>query len=70
MVRNEHSILPVSTMIHGDYGIEGVALSLPTVVGQNGMDIRVPIHLSMDEVAQLQASARVLKEILDTEFPE
>jgi L-lactate dehydrogenase len=57
-------------MIHGDYGIEGVALSLPTVVGQNGMDIRVPIHLSMDEVAQLQASARVLKEILDTEFPE
>jgi L-lactate dehydrogenase len=70
IVRNERSILPVSTMIHGDYGIEGVALSLPTVVGQNGMDVRVPIHLNEEEIAQLRASAKVLKETLDTEFPE
>jgi L-lactate dehydrogenase len=70
IVRNEHSILPVSTMIHGDYGIEGVALSLPTVVGQNGMDVRVPIHLNEEEIEQLRASAKVLKETLDTEFPE
>ena len=70
IVRNERSILPVSTMIHGDYGIEGVALSLPTVVGQNGMDVRVPIHLNEEEIEQLRASAKVLKETLDTEFPE
>jgi L-lactate dehydrogenase len=70
IVRNERSILPVSTMIHGDYGIEGVALSLPTVVGQNGMDVRVPIHLNEEEIEQLRSSARVLKETLDTEFPE
>ena len=70
IVRNERSILPVSTMIHGDYGIEGVALSLPTVVGQNGMDVRVPIHLNEEEIAQLRSSAKVLKETLDTEFPE
>jgi L-lactate dehydrogenase len=70
IVRNERSILPVSTMIHGDYGIEGVALSLPTVVGQNGMDVRVPIHLNEEEIEQLRSSAKVLKETLDTEFPE
>jgi L-lactate dehydrogenase len=57
-------------MIHGDYGIEGVALSLPTVVGQNGMDVRVPIHLNEEEIEQLRSSAKVLKETLDTEFPE
>ncbi|MCD7821703.1 MAG: L-lactate dehydrogenase, partial [Clostridiales bacterium] len=70
IVRNEHSILPVSSMIHGAYGIEGVALSLPAVVGAGGMETLVPIHLSDEEVAALRASAKVLKEVLDSEFPQ
>lgn len=70
IVRNEHSILPVSSMIHGAYGIEGVALSLPAVVGADGMETLVPIHLSDEEVAALRASAKVLKEVLDSEFPQ
>ncbi|MCD8146688.1 MAG: L-lactate dehydrogenase [Clostridiales bacterium] len=70
IVRNEHSILPVSSMIHGAYGIDGVALSLPAVVGADGMETLVPIHLSDEETAALQDSARVLKEVLDKEFPQ
>ncbi|MCD7757262.1 MAG: L-lactate dehydrogenase [Clostridiales bacterium] len=70
IVRNEHSILPVSSMIHGAYGIDGVALSLPAVVGANGMETLVPIHLNDEEIAALQASANVLKEVLDKEFPQ
>lgn len=70
IVRNEHSVLPVSSMVHGAYGIEGVALSLPAVVGADGMETLVPIHLSDEEVAALQASAKVLKEVLDSEFPQ
>ncbi len=70
IVRNEHSILPVSSMIHGAYGIDGVALSLPAVVGADGMETLVPIHLSDEEIAALRASANVLKEVLDSEFPQ
>jgi L-lactate dehydrogenase len=70
IVRNEHSILPVSSMIHGAYGIDGVAISLPAVVGANGLETLVPISLNDEEKAALQESARVLKEVLAAEFPE
>ena len=59
-------------MVHKPAGVVTATedRSLPTVVGQNGMDVRVPIHLNEEEIAQLRASAKVLKETLDTEFPE
>jgi L-lactate dehydrogenase len=57
-------------MIHGAYGIDGVAISLPAVVGANGLETLVPISLNDEEKAALQESARVLKEVLAAEFPE
>ena len=33
IVRNERSILPVSAMMHGEYGIEDITLSMPAIVG-------------------------------------
>ena len=46
LVRNEKSILPVSTMLHGQYGIEDVVLSMPAIVGSDGVETTVPIDLS------------------------
>ena len=37
IVRDEKSILPVSGMIHGMYGVEDVVLSMPAIVGKNGI---------------------------------
>ena len=45
IIRDEKSILPVSSMLHGEYGIEGVTLSMPAVVGKNGIEKLVPIRL-------------------------
>lgn len=70
IIRDEHSILPVSSMIHGAYGVEGVALSLPAVVGSGGLETLVPIALSGEEQSELHRSARVLKEVLDSELPQ
>ena len=36
IVRNERSILPVSAMMHGEYGIEDITLSMPAIVGNRG----------------------------------
>ena len=66
IVRDEKSILPVSHMMHGEYGIDGVCLSMPSVVGADGLEIKVPISLDEDEIKALQESARTLKEVVDS----
>ena len=63
IVRDEKSILPVSSMMHGSYGIEDISLSMPAVVGANGVETLIPISLNEAETAKLQESARMLKEI-------
>lgn len=63
IIRNERSILPVSVMMHGAYGIENIALSMPAVVGMNGIETQVPISLNEEEQEKLKASAEVLKGI-------
>ena len=63
-MRNERSILPVSRMIHGEYDIEGIALSMPAVVGEDGVQTRVPISLSEEEQVKLRQSADTLAGVL------
>lgn len=64
IVRDEKSILPVSSIQHGRYGIDGVALSMPAVVGKNGIETHVPIELDENEQAALRHSAETLKHVL------
>lgn len=66
IVRNEKAILPVSTSMHGEYGIEDVVLSMPCVVGSSGIEIQVPMVLSEEEKSKLQESAKILKETIAT----
>ncbi len=66
IVRDEKSVLPVSNMMHGAYGIEDITLSMPAVVGKNGVEVQMPISLSMEEATALKKSADMLKEIAHT----
>ena len=66
IIRNERSILPVSTMMHGEYGIEGIALSMPAIVGLDGVETHVPIVLDQEEQEQLRRSAETLKQVAAT----
>lgn len=63
IVRNEKAILPVSTSMHGQHGVDGVVLSMPCIVGQNGIETQVPIVLNEEETKKLQESGKVLKDI-------
>lgn len=60
IVRDEKSVLPVSSMVHGNYGIDDVVLSLPAILGANGVETIVPTPLSEDEIEKLRASAKTL----------
>lgn len=64
IVRDEKSILPVSVMLDDFYGLKDIVLSMPTIIGANGAEGQMPITLSMDEQQQLNASAALLKEII------
>lgn len=65
IVRDEKSILPVSSMMHGEYGIEGISLSMPAIVSKEGVETHVPIKLNEGEIKALQTSAKILQDILD-----
>lgn len=64
ILRDEKSILPVSVLLDGVYGISDVALSVPAVVGKYGVERCVPIPLSDAELEKLRASAVMLRSIL------
>jgi len=65
IVRDEKSILPVSAMMHGELGIDGVVLSMPCIVGSEGIETQVPIKLDEDELKRLRDSAGILKGIIE-----
>ncbi|RZL28536.1 MAG: L-lactate dehydrogenase [Sphingomonas sp.] len=62
--RDERVVLPVSTLTTGQYGIDGVYLSLPCLVGAGGVLRVLTPELSGDEQAALRASAEVLRETM------
>ncbi|MCI8637704.1 MAG: L-lactate dehydrogenase [Coprococcus sp.] len=64
IVRDSHTVLPISVLLKGEYGLDGVCLSIPTVVGQNGAEQILDIALSQEEYNKLISSAAELKKIL------
>lgn len=62
---NEESILPVSSTLEGEYGINDVALSIPCVITNNGIEKKLEVPLTDDEVKQLKDSASNLSTIID-----
>ena len=64
IARDEKSILPISSMLHGEHGIEGISLSMPAIVGKDGVETLVPIQLNDEEVSKLRLSAKTLQDIL------
>ena len=65
IVRDENTILPVSALVSGQYGIDDVYLSVPCVVGKSGVKHILEIPLNDDENARLQKSAAQLRQVLD-----
>ncbi len=64
ILRDEKSILPVSSMMHGEYGIEDVVLSMPAIIGKDGVETKVPITVSESECTHLLKSAKTLHEVI------
>ena len=61
ILRDEHSILTVSSLLTGQYGISDVCLSLPTIVGAKGVVSILPVPLNEREQESLHACAKAVR---------
>ncbi|PRX19189.1 malate dehydrogenase (NAD) [Orenia metallireducens] len=61
---DEKSILPVSVLLKGEYGIEGVALSVPCIVSEKGVEKLLEFPLAKEEMEKLESSAKSLQEVI------
>ena len=62
---NRRSIEPVSSLLTGEYGLSDVCLSVPTLVGAQGVHRQIRLNLEERERTALEKSATVLKEVID-----
>ena len=63
VLRNEHAVLAVSTVLGGEYGLTGVCLGTPCVVGKNGIERIIQLDLDDGELAALHRSAETLQRL-------
>jgi L-lactate dehydrogenase len=66
ILRDQATVMSVSTYIDDYYGIKDVYLSLPSVVDQGGVERTIRLDLNEGEIAGLRKSAAVLKETINT----
>ncbi|MGB7329288.1 MAG: lactate/malate dehydrogenase family protein [Rubripirellula sp.] len=69
IILDQHTILPVSSVQSGCYGIRDVALSVPTVVGRSGVVDRLEVDLWPKEVQGIRASGAALRKTLEIVLP-
>jgi malate/lactate dehydrogenase len=64
IIHDKRIVLPVSHLIENVYGVSGVCLSTPAIVGQNGITESLDLELSKEEQKLFKNSAKVLKKAI------
>jgi L-lactate dehydrogenase len=62
ILRDEQAILTVSSLLTEYHGIGDVCVSVPSIVGREGVRETLPLHISDEELALLRRSAEILRE--------
>jgi len=66
LLKNQNTIRTVSSVIEGPYGINDVALSLPSLINANGVEKIVEFPITEEEEKMLKASAEAIKSMLNS----
>jgi len=64
ILRDENSVLTVSTLINNYYDISDGCLNIPTILNMNGISKHIDINLDEAERRKLRTSAETLKKII------
>jgi len=66
IMHDQNAINPLSVCLEGEYGIEGIALSVPVIVNRSGIKQVLEIDMTVEEQFKLKDSAEKLKEVYDS----
>jgi L-lactate dehydrogenase len=66
LLRDQHRVLTVSSLTQGEYDLPEVCLSLPRVVGRQGVERTLAMSLTESERKQLHRSAQILRQVIDS----
>jgi malate dehydrogenase len=64
IVLDEKRVLPCTALLEGEYGIDGLYMGVPVVLGSNGVERVIELSLSDAEQAELDASADAVREVV------
>ena len=64
IIRDEHSVLPVSGYVDGHYGLSDLCIGVPSIVGSNGIEKVLDIPLNEEENERLIKSVKTLKKVI------
>ncbi len=65
IIRDKRRILPCSAYLRGEYGIEGLFVGVPIILGKDGVERIVELELLPEEKEALHASASAVKEVIE-----
>jgi len=65
ILRDRRRVLPCATYLTGEYGVDGLFVGVPAVLGQGGLQRVIEIKLTADEQAAFDKSAAAVKELAD-----
>ncbi|WP_288866188.1 L-lactate dehydrogenase [uncultured Corynebacterium sp.] len=65
ILRNEDVVLPVSSLLQGEYGLDDLYIGTPTVLNRSGVRNVVELRLDPDELDKFRRSAKMLRDVID-----
>jgi malate dehydrogenase len=65
ILRDRKRVLPCAVLLEGEYGVDGLFVGVPVVLGAGGMERVIEIRLSDDEAAAFQRSAAAVRELVE-----
>ncbi len=65
ILRDRRRVLPCAVLLQGEYGVDGLFVGVPVVLGEGGMQRVISITLTTDEKAAFQKSAAAVQELVD-----
>jgi malate dehydrogenase len=65
MVHNKHRLLPCITMLEGEYGQNDIAIGVPVMLGENGVEKIIELNFTDEEQQAFDTSAQVIKSLIN-----
>lgn len=64
ILKDQHRVLPAIAYLEGEYGLDGIYLGVPTILGANGIEKIIELELTEEEQMALRQSADSVKAVL------